>query len=73
MPPGHARDLPVQQHHDPRPGGVFRARRLLDGLRQIDTPKGSIPGFGDRVFVVSDGLQAQLELHCVFGQINLLD
>ena len=40
---------------------------------QIDTPKGSIPGFGDRVFVVSDGLQAQLELHCVFGQINLLD
>lgn len=40
---------------------------------QIDTPKGSIPGFGDRVFVVGDGLQAQLELHCVFGQINLLD
>jgi hypothetical protein len=40
---------------------------------QIDTPKGSIPGFGDRVFVVSDGLQAQLELHCVFGRINLLD
>lgn len=29
----HARDLPVQQHHDPRPGGLFRARRLLDGLR----------------------------------------
>ena len=69
----HARDLPVQQHHDPRPGGYSVRAACSTAFGQIDTPKGSIPGFGDRVFVVSDGLQAQLELHCVFGQISLLD
>ena len=55
------------------PEGYSVCAACSTAFGQIDTPKGSIPGFGDRVFVVSDGLQAQLELHCVFGQINLLD
>ncbi|MGN1249941.1 MAG: hypothetical protein ACI4XW_07655, partial [Candidatus Spyradocola sp.] len=39
----------------------------------ISTPAGALPGFGDRVFIVGDGLQTQLEVRCVFGQVTLLD
>ena len=39
----------------------------------ISTPAGALPGFGDRVFIVGDGLQTQLEVRCLFGQVTLLD
>ena len=39
----------------------------------ITTPSGALSGFGDRVFIVGDGLQTQLEVRCVFGQVTLLD
>lgn len=39
----------------------------------IRTPKGSLAGFGDRVFVFGDGLQSQMEVHCLFGQVTILD
>jgi predicted membrane protein len=39
----------------------------------ISTPKGGVPGFGDKVFVLGDGLQTQMEVKCVFGQVTILD
>lgn len=39
----------------------------------ISTPSGALPGFGSRVFLVGDGLQTQLEIRCLFGQVTLLD
>ena len=39
----------------------------------ISTPKGVQPGFGQVVCVVGDGLQVQMEIRCLFGQVNLLD
>ena len=39
----------------------------------ITTPSGALSGFGDLVFIVGDGLQTQLEVRCVFGQVTLLD
>ncbi len=39
----------------------------------VSTPKGSVPGFGDKVYVLGDGLQTQMEVKCVFGQVTILD
>ena len=39
----------------------------------IETPRGGIPGFGERSVLVGDGLQANITVHCVFGQITLVD
>lgn len=39
----------------------------------INAPDGSLQGFGDRIFMIGDGLQAQMQVNCVFGQVNLLD
>lgn len=39
----------------------------------ITSPAGAINGFGDRILVVGDGVQTQLEVKCLFGQVTLLD
>lgn len=39
----------------------------------ISSPNGEINGFGNRILIVGDGIQTQLEVQCCFGQVTLLD
>lgn len=39
----------------------------------LQTPEGSISGFGDRVILVGDGQQCRLRANAVFGQLVLHD
>ena len=65
--------MPLQRHDRAHPAGVFRAHPLSTAFGSISTPKGVQPGFGQVVCVVGDGLQVQMEIRCLFGQVNLLD
>ena len=42
-------------------------------LGDIVTPHGRISGHADRIFIIGDGLQTQMEVRAVFSHITILD
>ena len=55
------------------PTGYSVRATCSSAFGSITTPKGVQPAFGEAVCVVGDGLQTQMEIQCVFGQVNVLD
>lgn len=42
-------------------------------LSSVSTPAGNLRGLEERVLVIGDGLQAQMEVRCFFSEVRILD